>query len=130
MIHIQLDFTKVPKQLREATGKEVQKLLPFPDRHNHCLDKNYIVLGYSEQVEWASMPFKVAEYPVYDVLSQWDEWINIVSPRWVNQKIAISQDYRAEVFSDCIKVGCQTISFDAFDKLAKIVQEAKDFAKK
>ena len=41
------------------------------------------------------------------------------------QKLRLTAEYEAEVTTEGIKVGCQNISFDVFDKLAKIVNEVR-----
>lgn len=49
-------------------------------------------------------------------------------PAWKAKSVKISRDYLAQVNENNIVVGCQTITFDAFDELAKVVAEAKAHA--
>jgi hypothetical protein len=103
----------------------------FSDSNSTLSSKEYTEKYYER------FPYPIIDHPTmncwngtygsYKVLNwpeQAEEILNVIFKK--TYAIEDFCDYSAEVTEDGIKVGCQTIKFDKFDELVKLVKEFKE----
>jgi len=108
-----------------------------------------LLVGFGGWIRSGETPESYAEFPEYNhVVVDRDMRMDLTSSNWdagvlfnypadaaklieflsfplIEEKIRISDEWVAHVTKDGIKVGCQSISFERFDELAKVVKEVR-----